>query len=675
MRRIEVRGIDILRPQGYGPGVGGARARKVRLDDERAAPRAAGAARPVARTPTGHGDGRALAARQLARLRSRTAAAPLPVGQARLTVGPSNDPLEREADEVARAVTGATGFVRRSGPHAAEGAAPALAGGDMRAGGSLTSHAEAVILQHRGAGRPLPAGLRRQMEGSFGADFTGVRIHTDERAGAVSRSMGARAFTSGRDIYFGEGSFDPSQASGRHLLAHELTHVVQQGGGARRTTIQRDIGFEYEDNRVRTYEVLDRADLGFATNKEAQDLVFKPSEAGKRRRLPKGAALLKHPGKLFEVQADDQGDNSDIEVVTPHFPATDKGRARLRTALLAIDDFNEDVKASPLSEAATTESVKGNLKLANKKSFLYGFLGDLSGGLKTSPQVTFGAGLEDVTKVVKHLHGKDAESAKAARRRGAGRRMVRGTDPLTGNTPKPALGEGHYLVDGRRLAAEALDTYRIHNATAPAEATGAAVKGLLTLIYAYAEAGPDKSPFLKTKTPLMAKTNYATLWKTLPKPAQSHLKQASALGGGRTRFEDLVALATGYDGNRLTRPLFETRVRLVDEVPDMNEAEWYKNLTMGDWVRAMTKGVDKLTTKKFPNLPKGKKVEGYGVLGSKMDKDPGTGDKLPVFELRSASAMMTFDKLESWSLKMFDYFRKLNEGAAKPRIGTPTPGI
>jgi outer membrane protein OmpA-like peptidoglycan-associated protein len=68
------------------------------------------------------------------------------------------------------------------------------------------------------------------MEARFGADFSGVRIHTDGDANKVAQALGANAFTTGSDIYFNANRYNPESTDGRHLLAHELTHVVQQGG-------------------------------------------------------------------------------------------------------------------------------------------------------------------------------------------------------------------------------------------------------------------------------------------------------------------------------------------------------------------------------------------------------------------------------------------------------------
>lgn len=84
----------------------------------------------------------------------------------------------------------------------------------------------------RAGGQPLPESVRAYFEPRFGHDFRAVRIHTGKTAGDMVRSLGARAFTVGTDLAFAPGQYAPETGAGRRLLAHELTHVVQQGGGA-----------------------------------------------------------------------------------------------------------------------------------------------------------------------------------------------------------------------------------------------------------------------------------------------------------------------------------------------------------------------------------------------------------------------------------------------------------
>lgn len=89
---------------------------------------------------------------------------------------------------------------------------------------------ERSIDQARGGGQGLDHRTRGQMESAFGADFSGVRVHTDSHADGLSHALSARAFATGHDVFFRQGEYSPGSSTGRELLAHELTHVVQQTG-------------------------------------------------------------------------------------------------------------------------------------------------------------------------------------------------------------------------------------------------------------------------------------------------------------------------------------------------------------------------------------------------------------------------------------------------------------
>ncbi|BCL35121.1 DUF4157 domain-containing protein [Nostoc sp. MS1] len=99
-------------------------------------------------------------------------------------------------------------------------------------GMTATSDLETSIQQSRGSGQPLADDIKQPMEQAFGADFDTVHIHTDAQSDKLNKSIQARAFTTGQDIFFRQGEYSPGSNSGKELLAHELTHVIQQNGGA-----------------------------------------------------------------------------------------------------------------------------------------------------------------------------------------------------------------------------------------------------------------------------------------------------------------------------------------------------------------------------------------------------------------------------------------------------------
>ena len=110
-------------------------------------------------------------------------------------------------------------------------------GSEMTAGNQLSQQ----LQMSRGSGNRLPGEVGSEMSRKIGADFKNVNIHTGSTAVQMSKSIGARAFTYGNDIYFNSGEYNPSTNNGKHLLAHELTHVVQQNSGIQTKRIQRTV--------------------------------------------------------------------------------------------------------------------------------------------------------------------------------------------------------------------------------------------------------------------------------------------------------------------------------------------------------------------------------------------------------------------------------------------------
>ena len=148
--------------------------------------------------------------------------------QAKLAIGASNDPLELEADRVAERVTS----LRMSDAvHAAPVRVQRL---DSPSGGQSAGAPASVERVLASSGEPLERGLRSDMEGRFGRDFSSVQIHRGAAAEQSARDVNASAYTVGRDIVFGAGSYAPRSEAGRRLLAHELAHTLQQEGHGRR---------------------------------------------------------------------------------------------------------------------------------------------------------------------------------------------------------------------------------------------------------------------------------------------------------------------------------------------------------------------------------------------------------------------------------------------------------
>jgi hypothetical protein len=116
---------------------------------------------------------------------------------------------------------------------------------------------EQAIQRARGGGQALDSKVRTQMGSAFGADFSNVRVHTNAEADTLSQQLNARAFTTGHDIFFRRGEYNPGSSSGRELLAHELTHVVQQSNDElqRKLTVSQP-GDRYEQEADRVAEAV-----------------------------------------------------------------------------------------------------------------------------------------------------------------------------------------------------------------------------------------------------------------------------------------------------------------------------------------------------------------------------------------------------------------------------------
>lgn len=154
-----------------------------------------------------------------------------------LPIGMPDDRYEQEADQAAEQVVGH--LESGSGTSAPVQATPtpgpavqAKGEGGAESGGSAATLTQ--LPPAPGSGRPLGPAVRAPMERALGASLGSVRLHTDGQAQRLNQSLNARATTVGRDIYFDHGEYDPDSTPGRQLLAHELTHVLQQRRGGRR---------------------------------------------------------------------------------------------------------------------------------------------------------------------------------------------------------------------------------------------------------------------------------------------------------------------------------------------------------------------------------------------------------------------------------------------------------
>lgn len=194
--------------------------------------------------------------------------------QAKLKVGAPDDKFEKEADAVADQVTNAKtdGINQKAAPSPIQ--TKRVTGSDLQTKPNDVSSENQINLESeaqeetelepqksvqlktkttdgkeavpnqisisKGGGNKMDSNTRSEMESGFGHDFGDVKIHTDQKAIDSSTALGAKAFTSGNDIYFNQGEYQPNSKNGKHLLAHELTHTLQQGARAK-SDVQRKV--------------------------------------------------------------------------------------------------------------------------------------------------------------------------------------------------------------------------------------------------------------------------------------------------------------------------------------------------------------------------------------------------------------------------------------------------
>ena len=168
----------------------------------------------------------------------------------------------------------------------------------------------ARLKARRGVGKPLPALIKARMERLFGADFSKIRIHTDAEAIRTSHDLRAQAFTSGADIYFNEGKYDPSSPGGIWLLTHELTHAIQQNAAPKKK--QEKETEEVKTNRTKTGETQVKISSQSNSSQKPENSVT-DTLPSKKASAPTTAA-----------SASGSGSNNNLQETPSQAPATDQ---------------------------------------------------------------------------------------------------------------------------------------------------------------------------------------------------------------------------------------------------------------------------------------------------------------------------------------------------------------
>jgi hypothetical protein len=260
--------------------------------------------------------------------------------QTKLSASQPGDAFEREADSTAARVV--TDSPKQS--TSTTSSPPRVAYRNAQPASSPAGAVADSALSGLGAGRALDGGTRTVLEPGFDHDFSDVRVHTGAAAHALAKSIGSRAFTVGRDIVFADHEYAPHTSRGRHLLAHELTHVKQQVGarhnGATPPAVQRapddDSATQYDD--IRMHYNGDTLIVSGERNGQTEEVFRFEAHSGKP--LLVDPAVAKMCGG--DVAKDSYLDDKKYVGVKDHGPIPE-GRYRLRAPGIMRFDLGEQV--------------------------------------------------------------------------------------------------------------------------------------------------------------------------------------------------------------------------------------------------------------------------------------------------------------------------------------------
>ncbi len=135
-----------------------------------------------------------------------------------------------------------------------------------------------AIRSKRGSGQALDAGIAEKAGSVMGQDFSDVNVHTDSQSDKINQQLGAKAFTTGNDIFFRSGAYNPGQSDGQKLIAHELTHVAQQGASppsvqGKMTVNDPNDQFESEADKVADVVMNHPEDAGVQRQEEEEEMI------------------------------------------------------------------------------------------------------------------------------------------------------------------------------------------------------------------------------------------------------------------------------------------------------------------------------------------------------------------------------------------------------------------
>ncbi|TWF95521.1 DUF4157 domain-containing protein [Saccharopolyspora dendranthemae] len=563
----------------------------------------------------------------------------------------------------------------------------------------------------RSSGRPLDPPVRTEMESRLGDDFSDVRVHTDGAAHTAAESVQAHAFTSGSHIVFQKGRYDTSSTSGKHMLAHELTHVAQQRSGPVAGTSTSD-GLKVSDPSD-SFERAAEANADRAMAEPVQRHREDAAQDADRKPTPGDTFVQRDVGFEIEVGPRTFAMTPPLEKVTEN-----PGVGNLRNAIATTGglngseadwhDLNQDprVRARRLAKQESLVTVPGLFNVEADDASSGG--SNLEFVTVPFPESRKGRrqlikALDRIKRVADQLDGRMLTADNLAR---AARGNALTPTPPSGDTRAEFIADGQVrdgnpqatvgvplknlsvlfaaaeidkenyntdvkdlsekdLTGGQLIATAQRNVDRVLKEQPENQPKSDELRGLLRLIAAYLRGGAHSPtrPYFKMIAPMMGRTDFAAMFKLLGDSEREQL----AANDGRL-FVDLALRCADPDS---PYPAGEPVLQRAGSPPSPPVA--FPELTRDVWLRHITKGTDVLTQHGYPEIfPQNSlKAKEFESMGSLKDKTDFTKDRIeaPVVELRRMRQSLPVDEWKPVLLGVFDLIIQINKKKRRWHVG------
>ncbi|BDD06021.1 hypothetical protein [Aureibacter tunicatorum] len=422
-------------------------------------------------------------------------------------------------------------------------------------------------------------------------------------------------------------------------------------GGIKKEIVQRKVGFEFEISEWNTAIAIENDEATKTTDASATppQVKHKPCE--------KGNVIAKFDN--FELQSDEIGGGSDVEFVTDAFEENPNGYALMLSTAQQIVDIIASLDQQRNDASATLQlpcdqfSFPCELKEPNA-------VVTIRSPFKVYPQASAGIDLKKFPQLLQDFSENQEDSEKEKSRKELGRVELVDSklhfDSFNNPYHSVKLSGMQFTVpiilDGLRYFKE------MHPEYAPWEPSQQMI-GFLALIHRYVrEAEMGASTFPKIVFVMLSRTDFASMYRTLPKSEQHMFRQ----NHGKEWVEMVNCAFCNVDFEKFDQPLFKG---IYQKFPNHPKKHALDVLTIRKWLEGFPNGIDYLTSKNFPDQKVSDEIESLGAYGSKMDLVGPKRCKAPILEFRKMKNLADFHDLPEWCDAVFKYVYAVNHSMDK----------